>query len=340
MMRRDVLVVGASAGGLQPLRRLVSVLHTDLPVAVLVVMHLPAEVPSHLPEILGRAGAFPAHHPRDGEPLQPRRIYVAPPDRHMLLEFDHVVVASGPRENRFRPSIDALFRSAAYTCGTRVVGVLLSGALDDGVSGLWTIKRRGGVAIVQSPAEAAFADMPLNALKHVAIDHVLRSHEFGPLLQTLLREPVTTPPPMPDDEWRRLQHEVEIAAQGNRSDSPLPLGEPSGLSCPECHGPLGQIEEAGTLRFRCQIGHAYTAPALLAEIAQCNERLVTEAIRSMRDGALLLGKLARRLDERGDTEAERFLHESGLYATQARTLQRWMLRQRVRRSDQNSSDAI
>lgn len=187
MVERDVVVVGASAGGLGPLRRLLAALPEDRPVAAAVVMHLPPDEPSDLPLILSRVGPWPARHPLDGEPLRPGQVYVAPPDRHLLIERDRVWVKAGPPENRCRPAIDALFRSAAYTAGPRVVGVLLSGLLDDGVSGLWTIKRHGGLAVVQSPADAAFADIPLNALKHVAVDHVLRSEEFAPLFDSLLR---------------------------------------------------------------------------------------------------------------------------------------------------------
>jgi two-component system, chemotaxis family, protein-glutamate methylesterase/glutaminase len=155
MARRDIVVIGSSAGGITPLSELVGGLPPDFPASILIVQHIPPHAPSMLPEILSRAGPLPAVHPKPNEPIQPGRIYVAPPDHHLLIaESGKAIVARGPKENRFRPSIDALFRSAAYVYGPRVIGVVLSGALDDGTSGLWSVKRMGGMAVIQDPEDA------------------------------------------------------------------------------------------------------------------------------------------------------------------------------------------
>src|SRR5919202_4143414 len=189
MAGHDVIVVGASAGGLEALREVVATLPPALPAAVCVVWHMSAESPGLLPEILERAGPLPAAHPEDGEPLQPGRIAVAPPDRHLLLEPGYVRLTRGPKENHFRPAIDPLFRSAAAAYGPRVIGVVLSGALDDGTAGLWTIKDRGGLAVVQDPDDALFAAMPRSALENVDVDARRPVAELGPVLAVLAQHP-------------------------------------------------------------------------------------------------------------------------------------------------------
>ncbi len=188
MLGHDVIVVGASAGGVEALRGLVGSLPIDLPAAVFLVLHIPAQSPSLLPEILSRSGPLRALHPTNGEVIQHGLIYVAPPDHHLLLEDGFVRVVRGPRENRHRPAIDPLFRSAARAYGSRVVGVILTGSLDDGTAGLLAIKRRGGVAIVQDPDDALYSSMPRSALAHVDVDHVLVLSEIGPVLARLTRE--------------------------------------------------------------------------------------------------------------------------------------------------------
>jgi two-component system chemotaxis response regulator CheB len=162
-----VVVIGASAGGVESLKEVVGALRSDFPAAICVVLHVPPYQPSLLPKILSGCGELPAVHPEDGTNLLAGHIYVAPPDRHLLLGNDRASVTKGPKENRFRPSIDALFRSAAYAYGPKVIGVVLSGALDDGTSGLWSVKRMGGIAIIQSPDDARFDSMPKSALEYV-----------------------------------------------------------------------------------------------------------------------------------------------------------------------------
>ncbi|UOQ77615.1 chemotaxis protein CheB [Hymenobacter sp. 5516J-16] len=191
---RDIVVIGASTGGIQALLELVRTLPHDFPASIFVVQHVAPYAPSLLPELLSRESALPAKHPRDGEQMRPGVIYVAPPDQHLLIEQDKVLVKSGPKENRFRPSIDALFRSAAYGYGPRVIGVVLTGYLDDGTSGLWSIQRLGGVTVVQAPEDAAAPFMPLNALEFVTADHVVPLAELSALLVRLTAEPASATP--------------------------------------------------------------------------------------------------------------------------------------------------
>src|SRR5688572_6531577 len=176
---RDAIVIGASAGGVRTLREMLRTVPADLPAAILAVVHIPTHSPSALPLVLNGSGPLPAKAAEDGEPLRKGKVYVAPPDRHLLIEGGRLRLTRGPRENRVRPCIDTLFRSAAVDLGPRVVGVVLSGTLDDGTAGLWAIKDRGGVPVVQRPAQAEHPDIPRNALAHVEVDHVLRVTEMG-----------------------------------------------------------------------------------------------------------------------------------------------------------------
>src|SRR5215470_7907732 len=209
MATRDVIVVGASAGGVEPLRKMAAELPSELPAAIFVVLHLPASQPSALPEVLDRSGPLPALTPEDGAPIEPGKIYVAPPDRHLMLEPGNVRIVHGPKENRHRPSVDVLFRSAARAYGPRVTGVILSGSLDDGTAGLIAIKVRGGVAVVQDPAEAFSDGMPRSAMRYLEVDHVIPANALGKLLSRLAREKVDiaeAPPPT-----KEMVRETQIA---------------------------------------------------------------------------------------------------------------------------------
>jgi two-component system chemotaxis response regulator CheB len=188
MPKHDMIVIGASAGGVEALIKLVGSLPADLPAAIFLVLHIPAQSPSLLPDILNRAGPLHAVHPVDGQAIEYRHIYAAPPDYHLMVEKGIVRIVRGPKENRHRPAIDPLFRSAARTYGTRVVGVILTGSMDDGAAGLLAIKRRGGKAIVQDPQDALFASMPQSAIAHVEVDHVVPLFDMAPLLTKLAHE--------------------------------------------------------------------------------------------------------------------------------------------------------
>jgi two-component system chemotaxis response regulator CheB len=181
----DIVVIGASAGGIEALRQLLRGIPPDFPAAVLVVVHLRPRGPSSLPSILSHSGSLPAAFASADEPIEPGRIYVAPPDHHMIVEDWRVQLWRGPKENLHRPAINTLFRSAAVSHRARVVGVILSGFLDDGSAGLWWIKRYGGVTVVQDPSEATFPEMAQNAIEYVEIDHVVRLCQMGKLLSDL-----------------------------------------------------------------------------------------------------------------------------------------------------------
>jgi two-component system, chemotaxis family, protein-glutamate methylesterase/glutaminase len=270
----DLIVIGGSAGAVDALTALVAGLPADLPAAVCVVVHQPAYAPSRLPEILARSGPLSAVAARDGAPLVPGTIHVAVPDRHLLVVRDdggggRLRLTSGPRENRTRPSIDPLFRSAALAYGPRVIATVLSGALDDGTAGLWAVRDRGGLAVVQDPATALVGSMPGNAINEVGADHVAAAHELGPLLGRLAREAVAKRP-APDTgttALEELEREVALAAVDEATHAGFErYGQPSRFSCPECAGVLWNVNtvQGGPLRFRCDTGHAYS-PANLAE---------------------------------------------------------------------------
>ena len=294
-------------GGPEALIQLVSGLPCDLNAAVFIVLHVAAQGPSYLAERLNSAGALPAAPAKDGEPIQPGRIYVAVPDRHLMLEGGCVRLSRGPRESHARPSIDVLFRSAAYFGGPRVIGIVLTGMLDDGAAGLWAIKDRGGIAVVQSPAEAAYPSMPLSALKNVKVDYTLKLVEMPPVLRTLTTKhmegtAVTTPN-------QKLEIENRIALEDNALEIGVrALGSPSFFTCPECHGSLVAIEEGSIRRFKCHTGHGFTEASLSQRAMPRVEDSLWGALAQLEERAVLLEELkarnptdARLADEARDT---------------------------------------
>lgn len=311
-MPRDIIVIGASAGGVGALMELAGGLPADLAAAVFVVLHVAPYAPSYMPEILGRAGPLVAVHPEDGEGIRRGRIYVAPPDHHLLLEREVVRVTRGPKENRFRPSIDALFRSAAYVHGPRVIGVVLSGALDDGTSGLWTVKRLGGVAVVQEPVEAPFPEMPLSALRQVEVDHTVDISTMAPLLAHLAGQKAPEPPPASQAERQTLEAEIAVAIGEDAFEIGVAdMGEPTRFTCPECHGALRRLREGGLTRFRCHTGHAFTPNALLAAVGESVEDTLWQAVRGLQESAMLLEHMGRSLADAGQAAvADAFLDKA------------------------------
>jgi two-component system chemotaxis response regulator CheB len=313
MTSSSLIVVGASAGGTEALLQLVRALPADLPAAVCIVTHIPAHTESLLPQILGRAGPLPASHPQDGERFQAGHIYCAPSDHHLLVDGDLLLVRRGPLENRFRPSIDALFRSAAYTHTDRVIGVVLSGLLDDGTSGLWSIKRLGGVTMVQDPEDALYDSMPVSALQQVDIDHVVRAGDMAATLSALLAESSSTPKTALNEEvWHRLGLEVSIAAGGRAFEKGvMNLGTPSTFACPECHGVLVEFGEGVLMRYRCHTGHAYSASALLSQITEQTEQVLIQGQRALEEETMLLTQLGQGFATRGDqVTAQRFFQKA------------------------------
>ncbi len=293
---RDIVVIGASAGGVDALRRLVGMLPPDLPAALFVVLHIWGPGPSYLPEIIARAGPLPARRPENGDPIAPGAIYVAPPDEHMLLERDRIVLVHGPRENRTRPAINPLFRSAATEFGPRVVAILLSGMLDDGVAGLWAVKRCGGVVLVQDPAEATYPDMPLAALQDVAVDATLPVAGLAQEIVQRAREPI-------DLSANAVSNEIQIGNEGAKmSSNGMQLdkvGKRSVFTCPECNGALWEIEEGVQPIYRCHVGHAYSPGVLADEQARVIEQSLWSALRALKESAALDERVAARSDSHG-----------------------------------------
>ena len=294
--RRDVVAIGASAGGVEALKRLVGALPAEYPGALFVVLHMSAEAHSTLPAILTRAGQLPAVQATDQMPIEQGRIHVAPPDYHLLVERGVLRVVQGPRENRHRPAIDPLFRSLAWAYGPRAVGVVLTGNLDDGTAGLWALKSCGGTTVVQEPNEADHPQMPMNALMHNRIDHRLPLEGIAALLTELAEEgaepfePRQTPP--------GLENEVAYAKLQRSLHHTAALGHLSPFTCPSCRGALWELEEGEHLRYRCHTGHAYSQASLLVDQSVAVEESLYSAVRAMEEKAATLRRLAERWPER------------------------------------------
>jgi two-component system, chemotaxis family, protein-glutamate methylesterase/glutaminase len=319
---RRCIVVGASAGGVEALRELVASLPEKLPAAIFVVLHVPPYVASSLPTILSEAGPLTAVHPEDGAPIMPGVIYVAPPDHHLLVDRNRIAVKKGPKENRFRPSIDALFRSAAYIYGHRAIGVILSGALDDGTSGLWSVKRMGGISIVQQPTEARFESMPRSALEQVEIDYRESASQIGPLLALLVgMKEVRADLAHEQEVSERMAKEVSFAAEDEAfQHGVMQLGKLTPFTCPECHGVLVNIIEGKLSRFRCHTGHAYTDSALLEAVMDTTGQMLWQVIRSFEEASILLRHMGRQFEEQGDSSrAKPFLDKASEIEKRSRT---------------------
>ncbi|GAA1305727.1 chemotaxis protein CheB [Saccharothrix xinjiangensis] len=295
---RDLIVVGASAGGVEALRTLVAGLPAELPATVAVVLHMPAGGASALPAILDRSGPLPAVFARSGMPLTPGQVCVAPPDHHLLVVEDRFALSHGPTENGHRPAVDALFRSAAIAGGPRVTCVVLSGVLDDGVAGAVAVRARGGLVVVQSPADALHPGMPENVLRHVRADRVLPAAELGAALAELARERVapSSAPPTPP----QVEQEDRIVRdwRGIVGDTHM-IGEASGYTCPDCNGVLNEVHP-GTLRFRCQIGHAWSVEALAQAQGDAFEKALWTALRTLEEKVRLSERMLENARARGD----------------------------------------
>jgi two-component system chemotaxis response regulator CheB len=283
------------------LKELVKGLPGDLDASVFIVLHIGASDPSHLATILRSHSILPVTQAEDGESVRRGHVYVARPDYHLILEAKTVHLARGPRENRCRPAIDALFRSAAYVHGSRTIGVVLSGTLDDGTAGLWWIKKRGGVTVVQDPSDAEFPSMPQNALRHVAADHVLPSASIGRLLGRLSEQAARSEEEPASQE---LEVEAVITKEGRALQAGvMDLGPITPYTCPECHGALVQLKEGGIPRFRCHTGHAYSINTLLAEVTEYVEGTLWASIRAIEESAMLLKHIGRHIASEGQEPA-------------------------------------
>jgi len=295
-----VVVVGASAGGVEALSELVRVLPADLDAAVFVVLHVPAHSDSQLHKVLQTSTGLRVMRAQDGAPIEAGTVYVASADRHLVVQPDIVRITRGPKECRVRPAIDVLFRSAAVAYGPRVVGVVLTGTLDDGTAGLWSVVDQGGVALVQDPAEAQYDSMPLSAIEHVAVDLVAPIHGLGRHIVELCSRPA--PPAGGEGHRERYRIENRIADTGNGlSAGVMNLGKVSKYTCPDCHGVLVQIEEGSVVRFRCHTGHAFSLKSLIAEVNDAVDSGLWDTLRAVEERVMLMRQVAELAAAAGDT---------------------------------------
>jgi two-component system, chemotaxis family, protein-glutamate methylesterase/glutaminase len=295
---RDIVVIGGSAGSIEAMRTIVSGLPADFPATIFVVIHLSSDSPSLLDVHLSRWGNLPACQPSDGDPIGRNRIYVARPDHQMTIEGDRIRVMRGPRENRHRPAIDPLFRTAAREFGARVIGIILSGLLDDGSAGLYAVKERGGLAIVQDPEDAVWDEMPRRAIAYVNPQSVLRREEIAPHLIKLIKTTQV-------QTGMANKHSTKASGKGNGSGSTAEPeenlsvsypeeseGVPSVFACPECHGVLWELRDKELVRFRCRVGHTYGPDSLAKELSAASESALWAAMRALEEKAALQRRVA------------------------------------------------
>lgn len=279
-----IIVIGASAGGVEALLKLVAALPSDLRAAVFIVLHVGSHK-SELPWLLDRCGGLPARHAVDGDPIKQGQIYVAPPDHHMVIERNRISLTKGPRENWARPAIDPLFRSAADVYGAAVIGVILTGALNDGTAGLYQVAQAGGTTVVQDPADAINPSMPQSALAHVAVDHCLPMADIAPLLTRLVDERSSEPALAVGIVKDEPQKDEEMAAEFTQNT-------PVAVTCPDCGGALRRRELGSLTQFACHIGHIYTAEVMMAAQFLTLERFLESAMRSLGERAELCRQMA------------------------------------------------
>lgn len=295
---RDIVVLGASAGGFEVVSQVLADLPADTSASVFVVIHMGVGVTSHLPEILTRRGPLRATHPLHGEDIQPGRIYVAPPDMHLMLRPGYMHVLRGAKENGHRPAVDTLFRTAAIAYGPRVIGAVLSGYLDCGTAGLLSIKARGGIGIAQNPRDASVGDMPRSAIEHTPVDHVVDATSMGALITRLTREPA--------GEWP-----AQLPSHLKEFEGQAP-GVPVEIVCPSCQGTLTKAQVGNFELFRCHVGHTFSLASMVAEQAHALERALWAAARALEESASLAGRMAARVsggvrqkfEEKQDTQLQ------------------------------------
>lgn len=293
MAERNIVVIGCSVGGVEALQTIAAGLPENFHAAVFIVLHVAPQSRSVLPDILNRVGPLPAKHPIQREQVRGGHIYIAPPDHHMIIEDSHIILSRGPKENRHRPSVDPLFRSAARAYGRQVIGIVLTGSLDDGTVGLQIVKKAGGVAIVQDPNDAFCADMPRSAIDHVKVDHIVPLTQIAALLAELVPQPVASGNGAGKNAQARKEIRYAEADMAVIEDDARP-GTPSQFACPDCGGVLWELEDEGMLRFRCRVGHAYGAESLLAAKNEELEGALWTALRTLEEKSALHRRLAEK----------------------------------------------
>jgi two-component system, chemotaxis family, protein-glutamate methylesterase/glutaminase len=305
----ELVVVGASAGGVEALMSFARVLPADFPAPVVVVLHTSPNAPSVLPDILTRAGRLPAVHAAEGVALEGGHIYVAPPDQHVLVKDGRMTLTRGPRENGHRPAIDPLFRSAAAAYDSRLAGVILSGTLDDGSVGLLCVKEAGGATLVQDPHEALYPTMPAHAIAYSEPDYV---QPIADLVDSLVRLTSNANGQRPEQEVTVDDPAPDPSAENAQPGSIAPF------SCPDCDGTLWETDEGGAPVYRCRVGHAYAMNSLVTKHGETVERLLWSAYRALEERAAMSRRVARRLAERGRVgSSQRFERQAEVSARHA-----------------------
>jgi two-component system chemotaxis response regulator CheB len=317
---RDIITIGASAGGVETLKELTRHLPAGLPATLFVVLHVSPYSTSMLPSILSKDCPLPVQTAEDKARIKRGHVYVAPPDHHLLVEPTQVRVVRGPKENRHRPAIDPLFRSAAWVFGPRVAGVVLSGMLDGGAAGLWAAKTCGGLAVVQDPRDALYPDMPANAMRTIEVDYCLPLAEIPPLLVRLAQEPPDNgqTPAVPE----KSKLETEFVTMDHDIEDMKKRGAPSAFTCPTCHGALWELQDGDLLRYRCHIGHAFSADSLLAEQSESMENSLEQALRATEEKAATLRRLAERFAGKSHRLEQYYHSQAGKLEKHIAVLQR------------------
>jgi two-component system, chemotaxis family, protein-glutamate methylesterase/glutaminase len=317
---RSVIVIGGSAGAVEPLQELVGGLPRELAAAVCVVLHL-GNRQSLLPELFSRLGSLSASWATDGDPLQPGRIFVAPPDHHLLVMPGHVRLSRGPRENRTRPAVDPLFRSAAEAYGPAVIGVILSGMLGDGTAGFSVIKRQGGTTVVQDPKDARYPSMPLTALSSVSVDYCVPASELSGLLVRLVesRTPAAATP------ISAVPVQPQPVKEGTEVEDNYQLGDPVALTCPECGGALKEAKMDSLPYYTCHTGHRYAGPDMDEAQFRMMEQALAIALRALNERAALCQRLAAAAEQKGQAlSAQRWSTASQEIKTRAEVLEQFI----------------
>jgi two-component system, chemotaxis family, protein-glutamate methylesterase/glutaminase len=295
---RNRIVIGASAGGIDALIRLVRALPLEMASSIFIAVHYPAHGVSMLPKILSRNSMLTAIHPANGESVRPGTIYVAPPDRHMVFEDNKIVLTKGPREHGFRPAIDPLFRSAARLFGERVVGIILSGTLGDGAAGLQAIKKAGGLALVQDPSEAIFSGMPTRAIEEGEVDAVLTLGEIAKSISELVSAQVSQEEIRTMTSAKKKRAEIDQPAKYVRKDMQRfeqgAQSHATSLTCPDCGGSIWEVGNGNNTQYRCHVGHIYSIESMLSGQGNTLESALWTAVRLLEERAALLKRLASR----------------------------------------------
>ncbi|MGI4975518.1 MAG: chemotaxis protein CheB [Janthinobacterium lividum] len=320
---RDIVCIGGSSGATAPLRAILGALPVDLPASVFIVVHIPARSLGILATVASAAGRLPVRQAEDGMLIEPGHVYLAVPDHHLILARGRLRLGRGPRENMARPAIDPLFRSAAAAYGPRVIGVVLSGLLNDGAAGLEAVKRCGGLVVVQDPVDAIADEMPRGAMHATTVDLLVPGVRIGDVLSELVREPAGPGVPVPPE----IRLEVDIAA-GERSDSQVigRFATPSAVTCPTCHGVMSMVRGARPLRFRCQVGHAMTADILAREQEGAVDEALRVALRVIEERAELVTRMAEDArDSARPSVAELYQDRAVEYRRYAETIRRAVL---------------